>query len=333
MNLQIGIDCDKTVISNEVRSHLTPKKLHEITQFSRIVEQVSNLDSIDAIVDIGAGLGHLDRILSYKLCIPTYCLEVDENLSKRGQKFDEKSLKIIQKRDNQNVPSPVHFSHKFGTGDNSLIDHLVQNLSLNDAANLLLTGLHACGDLSTATIDLFLENLNFKWLILVGCCYMKRLSYACKEAACHNIYPYIDRLRSDFDGVHLRMQAFRAKLEQLLSQNPDIAAKPSRSRRFNARPCADFVSYVKLYLEKNACANAQDLLKLAEEDQQQQAPDFWLPLIKFHVIRLMLSSVAESLILADRLCLLQESGHSACLINLFDYSISPRNIALFAMKN
>ncbi|CAH8565224.1 unnamed protein product [Dicrocoelium dendriticum] len=65
---------------------------------------------------------------------------------------------------------------------------------------------------------------------------------------------------------------------------------------------------------------------------QVSCEQLWLPVVRYHVFRLMLAPAIETVILLDRLLWLQERGHPCCLVRLFDYGISPRNLALVALR-
>ncbi|XP_057244071.1 methyltransferase-like protein 25B, partial [Malurus melanocephalus] len=109
-----------------------------------------------------------------------------------------------------------------------------------DGERVLVTGLHACGDLSPALLRHFARSAAVAAVASVGCCYMKlstapqppgcplgyplsasvaalpghRLSYRAREAACHAVEEYEGRLRGD--GAHLRAHCYRAVLESLI---------------------------------------------------------------------------------------------------------------------
>ena len=99
----------------------------------------------------------------------------------------------------------------------------------------LLTGLHACGDLSAAMVRLFKESEDICALVSVACCYMKlttededvssrvctsarinypmsafaksisshKLSYKARELACHAVEDYCTRLKGRFTLFYL----------------------------------------------------------------------------------------------------------------------------------
>lgn len=99
-------------------------------------------------------------------------------------------------------------------------------------ARLLLTGLHACGDLSVTLLRHF-SCPEVVALASVGCCYMKlsdpggyplsqwvaglpghELPYRLREGACHALEEYAGRLRRS--GPGLRTHCYRAALETVI---------------------------------------------------------------------------------------------------------------------
>lgn len=102
---------------------------------------------------------------------------------------------------------------------------------------LLLTGLHACGDLSATLLRLFVACPHIVGITSVACCYMKlstgegarpgypmsnwvaglpghQLSYKAREGACHAMEDYI--LRLEQDSPSLKTHCFRARLETVI---------------------------------------------------------------------------------------------------------------------
>lgn len=102
---------------------------------------------------------------------------------------------------------------------------------------LLLTGLHACGDLSATLLRLFAACPHIVGITSVACCYMKlstgevaqpgypmsdwvsglpghQLSYKAREGACHAIEDYLLRLESN--SPSLKTHCFRARLETVI---------------------------------------------------------------------------------------------------------------------
>lgn len=120
-------------------------------------------------------------------------------------------------------------------------------------SQLLLTGLHACGDLSVAVLRQFVHCPRVVGMTSVACCYMKlstaesplppsctadygyplsgwvsalpghQLSYKAREGACHALEDY--SLRLEEGSATLRTHCFRAMLETVIR-----AADPAKKR-------------------------------------------------------------------------------------------------------
>lgn len=101
------------------------------------------------------------------------------------------------------------------------------------STRLLLTGLHACGDLSVSLLRHFCCCSEVVALASVGCCYMKlsepgsyplsqwvaglpghELPYRLREGACHALEDYAKRLQKA--GPGLQTHCFRAALETVI---------------------------------------------------------------------------------------------------------------------
>lgn len=101
----------------------------------------------------------------------------------------------------------------------------------------MLTGLHACGDLSATLLRLFVACPNIVGIASVSCCYMKlstgegaqpgyplsdwvaglpghQLSYKAREGACHAMEDYL--LRLERDSPSLKTHCYRARLETVI---------------------------------------------------------------------------------------------------------------------
>lgn len=118
----------------------------------------------------------------------------------------------------------------------------LENSPLGEA-RLLLTGLHACGDLSVALLRHFSCCPEVVALASVGCCYMKlsdpggyplsqwvaalpgyELSYRLREGACHALEEYAERLQKA--GPGLRTHCYRAALETVIRRAQPKLRRP-----------------------------------------------------------------------------------------------------------
>lgn len=65
------VDEFKTLFSR----HVKPKKRHEIISFCSVVSKMCNSSSTSHIFDVGSGLGHLSRYLSYGCSLNLTCID------------------------------------------------------------------------------------------------------------------------------------------------------------------------------------------------------------------------------------------------------------------
>ncbi|NXD88859.1 RRNAD protein, partial [Halcyon senegalensis] len=222
-------------------------------------------------------------------------------------------------------------------------------------SGVLVTGLHACGDLSPALLRHFARSPDVAALASVSCCYMKlsvltepfpssgshrgyplsswvatlpghQLSYRARETACHALEDYEGRLRTG-SGT-LRAHGYRAVLESLIR-----AADPGRKRPGvqTVKKVHDlsFSQYARLGLPRVGLDPATIPLDTeavgAMLEQQHKV-------VAFFSLALLLAPLVETLILLDRLLYLREQGFQCALVPLFDPRFSPRNLVLVAAR-
>nr|XP_056709542.1 methyltransferase-like protein 25B [Euleptes europaea] len=227
-------------------------------------------------------------------------------------------------------------------------------------APVLLTGLHACGDLSVALLRHFVRCPHVVGITSVACCYMKlsvldaaapagpslsaghaehgyplsawvsglpglRLSYKAREGACHAIEGYLPRLVGE--SATLRTHCLRAMLETVI-RAADPAKKRLGVQTINKSHMLTPKEYIRLGLERVGLDPHVALDQAALEamlGQQQKV-------VAFFSLALLLAPVVETLILLDRMIYLQEQGFQCELIPLFNPTFSPRNLVLVAAK-
>ncbi|XP_015285059.1 PREDICTED: protein RRNAD1 [Gekko japonicus] len=225
---------------------------------------------------------------------------------------------------------------------------------------VLLTGLHACGDLSVALLRHFARCPHVVGITSVACCYMKlsvqeaatragpglssgpgehgyplsawvsdlpghQLSYKAREGACHAIEGYVRRLAGE--SATLRTHCFRAMLETVIR-----AADPTKMRlgvqTINKSHTLTSEEYIRVGLKRVGLNPDVALDRAALESmlgQQQKV-------VAFFSLALLLAPAVETLILLDRMIYLQEQGFQCELIPLFNPTFSPRNLVLVAAK-
>uniref|UniRef100_A0A8C3XLG9 Ribosomal RNA adenine dimethylase domain containing 1 n=1 Tax=Chelydra serpentina TaxID=8475 RepID=A0A8C3XLG9_CHESE len=318
--------CQSSKLNPLFRKHVKPKKQHEIQQLGKVVKKLSEITRCDQVVDIGSGQGHLSRFLAFGLGLSVTAIEGDGRLVDMATKFDRELVWALEKEqagqakvNGISLRGPSHVA--------GWVDPQAPWREFLLPPQLLLTGLHACGDLSVALLRHFTRCPHVVAMTSVACCYMKlttqedawvaglpghSLSYKAREVACHAVEDYALRLRSESPA--LRTHCYRATLETLIR-----AADPAKRRlgvqtisrrgRVGLDPAAPL---------DRACVDAM----LA---QQQNV-------VAFFSLALLLAPLVETLILLDRMIYLQEQGFQCRLIPLFNPSFSPRNLVLVAAK-
>lgn len=67
------------------KKNIKAKKRHEIEQMSELTANIANEHGIKYIVDFGAGLGHLARLLTYGYRLNVCCLEMQIALTEQAR--------------------------------------------------------------------------------------------------------------------------------------------------------------------------------------------------------------------------------------------------------
>ncbi|XP_029791817.1 protein RRNAD1 isoform X1 [Suricata suricatta] len=333
------------------RKHVRPKKQHEIRRLGELVKKLSGLTGSTQVVDIGSGQGHLSRFMSLGLGLTVKSIDGDQRLVERARRLDRELLQALEKEEKRKPQvtqagprcSPHHVVR--WVEPTALCQELLLPLETRPGhgARLLLTGLHACGDLSVALLRHF-SCPEVVALASVGCCYMKlsepggyplsrwvaglrgsELPYRLREGACHALEEYAERLRRA--GPGLRTHCYRAALETVIR-----AARPELRRpgvqgipRVHELKIEEYVQRGLL----RAGLDPQLPLDLAALRAHQAQED---RVVAFFSLALLLAPLVETLILLDRLLYLQEQDFHAELLPIFSPELSPRNLVLVATK-
>ncbi|XP_004778535.1 protein RRNAD1 isoform X1 [Mustela putorius furo] len=333
------------------RKHVRPKKQHEIRRLGELVKKLSDLTGCTQVVDIGSGQGHLSRFMSLGLGLTVKSVEGDPRLVERAQRLDRELLQALEKEEKRRPQvvlagprcSPQHVVR--WVEPTALCEELLLPLETppRGGARLLLTGLHACGDLSVTLLRHF-SCPEVVALASVGCCYMKlsdpggyplsqwvaglpghELPYRLREGACHALEEYAGRLRRS--GPGLRTHCYRAALETVIRgarpelRRPGVQGIP----RVHELKIEEYVQrgLQRVGLDPRLPLNLAALrAHLSQENR----------VVAFFSLALLLAPLVESLILLDRLLYLQEQGFHAELLPIFSPELSPRNLVLVATK-
>uniref|UniRef100_A0A1A7WEH6 Ribosomal RNA adenine dimethylase domain containing 1 n=1 Tax=Iconisemion striatum TaxID=60296 RepID=A0A1A7WEH6_9TELE len=231
--------------------------------------------------------------------------------------------------------------------------------------DFVLTGLHACGDLSATLLRHFVSCPHVRGITSVACCYMKittkenptppglvtppdplpsdpesfgypmscwvrglpghQLSYKAREGACHAVEDYVRRLREESEL--LRSHCYRAMLETFIRDTrPDI--RRAGIQTIKKSHLLSFTEYARLGLARVGLPPdlPLDPERVAAMLKHQNK------VVVYFSLSLLLAPVVETLVLLDRMIYLQENDVASRLVPLFNPNFSPRNFVLVALK-
>ncbi|KAK3819172.1 MAG: methyltransferase domain-containing protein [Linnemannia elongata] len=315
--------------------------------------------SIGSVIDLGAGQGYLSRVLAFQhqLCV----LGVDSNTiqtcgAQTTQKRTEKLFVNKSKLKNATHQDATATEHING-GEEAVQESLDEDME----GRWTLCGLHACGDLTSNMIKLYLES-SATCLFSVGCCYhwiTERFDKAgniaisdafnrhkchlgehAKMIACQSPERWLEYQKETEDAIHGHY--FRALLHKLMVERGLYPGPPAIAPvlgRMGKHRLKGFPHYL---------ATAVNRLRLPADkitpEEAQAAYDQFLDRDLYRIgilwaLRTMLGPLFEGMILLDRATYLHENiigdGKKASvqLIAGFDVVESPRNMILVALKD
>ncbi|KJH43164.1 hypothetical protein DICVIV_10814 [Dictyocaulus viviparus] len=305
-------------------------KQHEVGRLVAFVELLKESklgEYFHSIVDIGAGMGHLSRILSmYITSCSIIAVEGNNDLVEKSVLLDERF-----RRSYTPYVTPKHHCEYLPSGSRE-----TYIAELYNSAKTLLIGLHACGDLSSSILRLFINSQNVSGVILFGCCYHKlsvanrdqlvdsnkisgfplsstyrmiRFSRSALDLACHGNESFAD---------HLLTKCYRAVLEYLIANNGNEEIRCLRSSlaissvtRSNG---LDFEEYVKLALSKYPEVMNAICSQIANDNKAKELVSSvdkeWRHLLVVHCLRLLFAPLIEHILIRDRVEFLKEHGHT-----------------------
>lgn len=330
------------------RKHIKPKKQHEIVRMSQLALMLANKTKEQNKIDIGAGLGHLSRLLSFGHDFNVVCLEAEDQFGSTAIQFDQDLIKASTKANpcsDATSKSPKHVTLNVDPRlDSKIFEVKTDEIFLNKIFGLV--GLHTCGDLGPTIIRLYAETAKASSLQSVGCCYMHlkeafplsqviksvsnslQLSYVALELACHAIETYKDRLKALDEREKLKVHCRRALLELLLqNKRPDLRHKGLKTvKNSHLMPFKEYVTKATHGLDVNF--NEEEL----ENDVMKVKQDQWWRVVAFYTLRLLFAPLIETLVLLDRCLYLHDKGFPCSLAPLFDPKLSPRNFVIYSVK-
>ncbi len=307
-----------TALPKEITNGLNKKKIHELSLLkSKLNESSSNL-----IVDIGGGIGHTSLMAVHGTKKRSVCIDQDLTLLEKGRL---KLQRMESLKDTQVVFQNLNVD---------------SSSDLHESSEKLLVGLHSCGDLSTHILRAFKKNPHE--LILFGCCYHKIIDglYLSQESL-------TNKLELTTNALHLASRsAKKITAEDIIKRKNfkrhryslhyfmfDRFKKPFMPLGNTAPKLyqAAFSVYAKSI---DAYSELKDIPALDLEDfyAHERTNALFKDNFNADVIRLLLGRLIELYIILDRAIYLEEQGLKVKISEVFDRSLSPRNIMLEASR-
>ncbi|XP_012266253.2 methyltransferase-like protein 25B isoform X1 [Athalia rosae] len=363
-NMDLLIDNSKShqKLQKMFVKHMKPKKTHEIDIMATIVAECAASAHSECVLDVGAGMGHLARMLAYRHDMCVTCVEQQPVLSERARNLDLRYESMVLKHLSiSQGQKPHHISLKIERDSGSrLLDELNQvfkdNFQLNPKlSGFGLIGLHPCGDLAATLLHSYTESDCAKFICIAACCYMKLtigekpgvlqgyplskflgtlkvniFSYAALEVSCHAVENHCHKLKSA-ECWELKVHAYRAVLESLLvKKNPTL--RHGKLKSVKLKQDMTFRDYCVAATKNLPQEYCPDNMTETSSSEVTAYLDHWERVVIFTSIRMMLAPLVESVVLLDRFLYLSEKMLSPKLKAVFDPAISPRNFILTSVK-
>ncbi|XP_076945787.1 uncharacterized protein LOC143616992 [Bidens hawaiensis] len=173
-NMQVAL------LNSVITQGMNQKKRHEIEALAAVVSSVARDVETNTVIDLGAGQGYLSQVLSFEYQLSVIAIDASshhgrvthERAERIKKHYEAKMRKSSLGGKGVTIPKTVTClvlsSDMLKTLINSNDEH---KQSTADTCPMLLTGLHACGDLSVTMLRAFLESQEVKAVVSIGCCY------------------------------------------------------------------------------------------------------------------------------------------------------------------
>ncbi|XP_037826330.1 protein RRNAD1-like, partial [Lucilia sericata] len=369
LNLPRAILLDHPKLKHIFIKGVKPKKRHELEYMAALCKQICTENPVDFVIDFGAGLGHLARVLGYAYNIKVCGLEMQTELNQNAYVMDRNMEKLIEKylpaTENLQYQSPTHVDLCLTaqmTKDEflSIIEKAIGLTNTDYTFGII--GLHPCGDLGAILMRMFLQCKQAKFLNFVGCCYQKlttiegRAGMKQKPPQQFYGYPLSEYLKASTNDVrlsyeareischamelynerlslkdydYLKVHSFRAAAERIIVKHYPCL-KHSGLKSVKHTPDMKFEDYFYRAVKGLAVEN------LNEHDLQTPVTQRdllnWKNIVIFYTLRLFFAPLIESVLLYDRLLYLLENDCIVQINPIFDPRLSPRNHITTAVK-
>lgn len=146
--------------SSPVRK-ISVKKQYEIENVSKLINEICN-GELNYLIDFGSGLGYLTHYISDKYGFHALGLEGSDDRVEKARQHQQKYF--------PNSIGKVKHEQHFITSQS---EKFILDTLDNDVNDLIIFGLHGCGDLTVTAINLFLTMKKVQKIVFMPCCYHK----------------------------------------------------------------------------------------------------------------------------------------------------------------
>lgn len=168
-------------------------------------------------------------------------MHTNYNYSVLGIEGSKEKLKLAQNRQNLHHPKTkehVKFAQHFVTNDSlNEITTILKN-NFPSAKKCIISGLHACADLSPTILKLFLKTDIFKSIVIMPCCYHRMQIQNSKGRETFLNFPLSNTLRIVYEkvdgGTFLRRYFLRLACQRSVSGGGDMTEE---ERDIHSRNC------------------------------------------------------------------------------------------------
>ncbi|XP_078001200.1 methyltransferase-like protein 25B [Glandiceps talaboti] len=129
-------------LSRHYRRHVKPKKQYEICRLARLIHETCQKSDCNNVVDVGAGMGHLTRLLSFGYGLHVTTVEAEGGHVGGAIQLDDKLKKFFETKSVENPDKLKGFKQSDCSPDvpvvpNHVIFHIDPNIAVDDFLDLL----------------------------------------------------------------------------------------------------------------------------------------------------------------------------------------------------
>ncbi|KAL4575261.1 hypothetical protein LXL04_022103 [Taraxacum kok-saghyz] len=166
-NMQVAL------LNDVIAQGMNPKKRHEIEALAAVVSSVSRDVETNTVIDVGAGQGYLAQVLSFEYQLSVIAIDASSHHGRITQARTQRIMKHYDAKMRKSSLRGRGVTMPKTVTCRVLSPNMLKALlnSQDTKQPLLLTGLHACGDLSVTMLRTFMESEQVKAIVSIGCCY------------------------------------------------------------------------------------------------------------------------------------------------------------------